>query len=131
YIGLEVAASAVQQGLKVTVLEALPRVLQRVTASELSAYYERKHREAGVDIRTGVQVADVEIDPATNRVSAVLCNDGTRLPADLVVVGIGLLPNTELASAAGLDVDNGILVDEYAQTSDPDIYAAGDCTNHP
>lgn len=131
YIGLEVAAAAIQQGMQVTVLEALPRVLQRVTAAELSAYYERKHREAGVEIRTGVQVADLEVDAANNTVTAVLCNDGTRVPADLVVVGIGLIPNTELAAAAGLEADNGILVNEYAQTSDPDIYAAGDCTNHP
>lgn len=129
YIGLEVAASAVAQGLQVTVLEALPRVLQRVTAAELSAYYERKHREAGVDIRTGVQVADLEVTDDT--VTAVLCADGSRLAADLVVVGIGLLANTELAAEAGLQVDNGILVDEHAQTSDPHIYAAGDCTNHP
>lgn len=129
YIGLEVAASAVAQGLQVTVLEALPRVLQRVTAAELSAYYERKHREAGVDIRTGVQVADLEVTDDT--VTAVLCADGSRLAADLVVVGIGLIANTELAAEAGLQVDNGILVDEHAQTSDPHIYAAGDCTNHP
>jgi 3-phenylpropionate/trans-cinnamate dioxygenase ferredoxin reductase subunit len=129
YIGLEVAASAIAQGLQVTVLEALPRVLQRVTAAELSAYYERKHREAGVDIRTGVQVADLEVTGDT--VTAVLCADGSRLAADLVVVGIGLLANTELAAEAGLQIDNGILVDEHAQTSDPHIYAAGDCTNHP
>ncbi len=129
YIGLEVAASAIAQGLQVTVLEALPRVLQRVTAAELSAYYERKHREAGVDIRTGVQVADLEVSGES--VSAVLCADGSRLETDLVVVGIGLLANTELAAEAGLQVDNGILVDEHAQTSDPHIYAAGDCTNHP
>lgn len=129
YIGLEVAASAVQQGLQVTVLEALPRVLQRVTAAELSAYYERKHREAGVDIRTNVQVADLQI--SDDLVSALLCADGSRVEAELVVVGIGLLANTELAAEAGLAVDNGILVDQHAQTSDPDIFAAGDCTNHP
>lgn len=129
YIGLEVAAAAVAQGLQVTLLEAQPRVLQRVTAAELSAYYERKHREAGVEIRTNVQVADLEI--TDDAVTAVLCTDGSSLEADLVVVGIGLIANTELASEAGLDVDNGILVDEQARTSDPDIYAAGDCTNHP
>lgn len=129
YIGLEVAASAVQQGLQVTVLEALPRVLQRVTAAELSAYYERKHRVAGVDIRTNVQVADLEVEG--DAVRALLCADGSRIEADLVVVGIGLLANTELAAEAGLLVDNGVLVDQHAQTSDPDIFAAGDCTNHP
>jgi 3-phenylpropionate/trans-cinnamate dioxygenase ferredoxin reductase subunit len=117
YIGLEVAAAAVAQGLQVTVLEALPRVLQRVTAAELSAYYERKHREAGVDIRTGVLVADLELTDGA--VSAVLCADGSRLEADLVVVGIGLIANTELATEAGLAVDNGILVDEYARTNHP------------
>ncbi|MDG1583044.1 FAD-dependent oxidoreductase [Pseudomonas sp. GOM6] len=129
YIGLEVAASAIALGLQVTVLEALPRVLQRVTAAELSAYYERKHREAGVDIRTNVQVADLDV--ADDAVTAVICADGSRLDTDLVVVGIGLLANTELAAEAGLEVDNGILVDEHACTSDPLIFAAGDCTNHP
>lgn len=129
YIGLEVAASAITLGLQVTVLEALPRVLQRVTAAELSAYYERKHREAGVDIRTSVQVADLDV--ADDAVTAVICADGSRLDTDLVVVGIGLLANTELAAEAGLEVDNGILVDENARTSDPLIFAAGDCTNHP
>ncbi|MFG0382016.1 NAD(P)/FAD-dependent oxidoreductase [Pseudomonas sp. zbq_18] len=129
YIGLEVAASAITLGLQVTVLEALPRVLQRVTAAELSAYYERKHREAGVDIRTNVQVADLDV--ADDAVTAVICADGSRLDTDLVVVGIGLLANTELAAEAGLEVDNGILVDEHACTSDPLIFAAGDCTNHP
>ena len=78
-----------------------------------------------------MQVSDLELDASGQAVSAVLCSDGTRIAADLVVVGIGLLANTELAAAAGLAVDNGILVNEYAQTSDPDIYAAGDCTNHP
>lgn len=129
YIGLEVAASACAQGLQVTVLEALPRVLQRVTAAELSAYYERKHREAGVDIRTQMQVADLDI--VDGQVTAVLCADGTRLATDLIVVGIGLIANTELAEQAGLEVNNGIVVDEHAQTSDPHIFAAGDCTNHP
>lgn len=131
YIGLEVAAVAIKAHLKVTVLEAFPRVLARVTAPELSAYYERKHREAGVEIRTGVQVSGLEMDGSGDAVSAVLCADGTRVPADLVVVGIGLIPNTELAEEAELAVDNGILVNDHAQTSDPDIYAAGDCTNHP
>lgn len=131
YIGLEVAAVAIKHGLKVTVLEALPRVLARVTAPELSAFYETRHRDAGVEIRTDTQVQDVQLDPSGDAVSAVLCVDGSSVPADLVVVGIGLLPNVELASDAGLNVDNGILVDEFGQTSDPNIYAAGDCTNHP
>lgn len=131
YVGLEVAASAVASGVKVTVLEALPRVLARVTAPQMSAFYEKVHRDAGVDLRTNVEVTGLDFNAAGDRVTGVHCTGGVVLPADLVVVGIGLLPNTELAQAAGLNVDNGIVVDEYAVTSDPDIVAAGDCTNHP
>ena len=131
YIGLEVAAVAVKRGLHVTVLEALPRVLARVTAPELSAFYERVHREAGVDVRTSTAVSSFELDACGDAVAAVVCADGSRIPADLVIVGVGLQPATELASAAGLAVDNGIVVDEHTRTSDPDIFAIGDCTNHP
>lgn len=131
YVGLEVAAVAVECGLQVTVLEALPRVLARVTAPELSAFYTLRHRQAGVDIRTDTQVEAVQLSPSGDAVCAVLCVDGSSVPADLVVVGIGLVPNVELAVEAGLAVDNGIIVDEYGQTSDPYIYAAGDCSNHP
>lgn len=131
YIGLEVAAAAIKHELKVTVLEAQSRVLARVTAAELSAFYESRHRAAGVEIRTGAQVQGIEMDASGDAVSAVLCDDGSRVPADLVVVGIGLIPNVELAEQAGLAVDDGILVDEYGQTSAQSIYAAGDCTNHP
>lgn len=127
FIGLEVAAVAVKLGLKVTVLEGLPRVLARVTVPEVSAFFERAHREAGVDLRTGAQMAGFEGSPVT----AVKLADGTRIECDFVVVGIGLIANTEVAQEAGLVVDNGIVVDEYARTSDPDIVAAGDCTNHP
>lgn len=127
YVGLEVAAVACKRGLQVTVVEALPRVLARVTAPEMSAYYEMVHRSHGVDIRTGIGVAALE---ASDRVEAVVLADGTRLAADLVVVGIGLIPNTELAQAAGLAVDNGIVVDRQCRTSDPEIVAAGDCTHH-
>jgi 3-phenylpropionate/trans-cinnamate dioxygenase ferredoxin reductase component len=127
FIGLEGAAVLVKMGLKVTLLEGLPRVLARVTVPEVSAFFERMHREAGVDLRTGAQLAGFEGTP----VNAVTLADGTRIETDLVVVGIGLIANTELAEAAGLKVDNGIVVDEFARTEDPDIYAAGDCSNHP
>ena len=127
YIGLEVAAVAKKAGLSVTVLEAMPRVLQRVTAPEMSAFYERVHREAGVDVRTGVLLTGFE--KSANGIQVQIA--GGSIEADLVIVGIGLIANTELAADAGLEVDNGIVVDEYARTSDPDIYAAGDCTNHP
>ncbi|PTB18878.1 pyridine nucleotide-disulfide oxidoreductase [Trinickia symbiotica] len=131
YVGLEVAAVAVKRGLQVTVLEALPRVLARVTAPELSAFYEKVHREAGVDIRTNAIVSGFEVDASGDAVAAVRCADGARVAADLVIVGVGLEPATELAQQAGLAVDNGIVVDEYTRTSDPDIFAVGDCTNHP
>jgi len=129
YIGLEIAAVAIKAGLTVTVLESAPRVLARVTAPEMSAFYTRVHREAGVDVQVGVQIAALENDGKT--VSGVVLADGSRIAADAVIVGIGLIPNTELATAAGLAVDNGIVVDEYGQTADPDIYAAGDCANRP
>lgn len=129
YIGLEIAAVAIKAGLTVTVLESAPRVLARVTAPEMSAFYTRVHREAGVDIQVGVQIAALENDGKA--VSAVILADGNRVAADVVIVGIGLIPNTELATAAGLAVDNGIVVDEYGQTSDPDIVASGDCANRP
>ncbi|TNE77896.1 MAG: pyridine nucleotide-disulfide oxidoreductase [Gammaproteobacteria bacterium] len=128
YIGLESAAALRKQGLSVTVLEVLPRVLERVTAPQVSAFYQRVHAEEGVEILTGWSVAAIEGDSA---VTAVVSDDGRRLPADLVIVGIGVVPNVELAEACGLKVDNGIWVDEYAATADPDIFAAGDCTNHP
>ena len=128
FIGLEVAASGRKVGLEVTVLEGLPRVLARVTVPEVSAFFERIHREAGVDLRTGVQVTALEGEPD---VTHVVLDGGERIPADFVVIGVGLIPNTELAQQTGLDVDNGIVVDEHTRTSDPDIHAAGDCTNHP
>ena len=128
YIGLEVAAVAVKLGAKVVVLEAAARVLARVTAPRVSSFYEQVHREAGVDVRTGVQVDGFEIDRGRRLVTAVHCDDGERVEADLVIAGIGLVPNTELAQAAGLAVDDGILVDACARTSDPNIVAAGDCT---
>ena len=128
YIGLETAASLKKQGMKVTVLEMAPRVLARVTAPELSEFYTRVHSEEGVTIATGIAVSGFEGD---GKVQRVVCADGTGYDADLVVIGVGIVPNVELAQAAGLEVDNGIVVDEYARTQDADIVAAGDCTNHP
>ena len=130
YVGLEVAAVARKAGLQVTVLEAAPRVLARVTAAVVSGFYERVHTEQGVDVRTGCSVSGLEFGPE-GRATGVTLADGERLAADLVVVGIGLIPNTELAEEAGLAVDDGILVDEYCRTADPRILAIGDCTRHP
>jgi 3-phenylpropionate/trans-cinnamate dioxygenase ferredoxin reductase component len=128
YIGLEVAAVAVKAGLKVTVLEMEDRILKRVTTEAMSAFYHQLHTGRGVTVRTSARVTGFAGD---DRVEAVLIDGGERLPADLAIVGIGIIPNVELAAEAGLPCDNGILVDDHCRTSDPDIYAAGDCTNHP
>lgn len=130
YVGLEAAAVAVKRGLSVTVLEAAPRVLARVTAPDLSKFYQRVHREAGVDIRTGVTVSGFTTGGEDGGVGAVACACGQSFAADFVLIGIGLVPNTELAEQAGLGVDDGIVVDEASRTGDPDIYAIGDCAMH-
>ena len=130
YIGLEVAASARALGAAVTVLEAQPRVLARVTGPDLSAFYEHVHRSAGVDIRTNAIVRGLERDATGKSARAVVCADGTVIEVDVIVVGVGMLPNVELAAAAGLEIDAGIVVDEHAVTSNPSICAAGDCTVH-
>ena len=127
YIGLEVAAVAKKMGLEVTVLEMEERILKRVTTPEMSGFYHELHASRGVNIRTGTLVSGFE---GKARVSSVVCGD-EKIPAQLVIVGIGIVPNVELAKAAGLQCDNGIIVDNHCRTSDPDIYAAGDCTNHP
>lgn len=129
FIGLEVAAVARKLGLEVTVVETMERVLARVTAPVVSRFFERIHREAGVDVRIGVAVEAFEGDGGP--VQRVRLGDGSTLDTDLVIVGIGLIPHSDLAQAAGLECDNGIVVDEYARTTDPDIVAAGDCANHP
>jgi len=130
YIGLEVASIAVKQGLDVTVLEGAPRVLVRVTSPEMSAFYQRIHSREGAKIRTGIAVSGFLADASGKSVAAVECGEQDTVPADLVIVGIGLIPNTELAESAGLVVDNGIVVNDQAQTSDPHIYAIGDCAAH-
>ena len=128
YIGLEVASVAVQHGLDVTVLEMEDRILARVTSPAMSEFYHRLHTGKGVTIRTGAKAASFA---GNGRLSEVVCEDGTSVPADLAVIGVGIIPNVELADDAGLACDNGIVVDERAATADERIYAAGDCTNHP
>lgn len=128
YVGLEAAAVAVKRGLAVTVLESAPRLLARVTAPALSEFYERIHREAGVDIHTNVTVSGFA--PCQGGTCDVECANGESFAADFVLIGIGLVPNTELAEQAGLHVDDGIVVDAASRGSDPDIYAIGDCAMH-
>jgi 3-phenylpropionate/trans-cinnamate dioxygenase ferredoxin reductase component len=131
YIGLEVAATARELGLDVTVLEMADRVMNRVTCTEVSSFYEKEHARHGVRIITSSKVQALVGDSNTGRVKAVLTEDGAEHPADVVVVGVGVAAADDLAKAAGLECANGIVVDEYCRTSDPAIYAAGDCTNLP
>ena len=127
YIGLEVAAVGIELGMNVHVLEMEERILQRVTTPEMSAYYHKLHTDHGVHIHTQTGVTGFS---GNDSVEKVLCGD-ENFDADIVIVGIGIIPNIEIAEEAGIHCDNGIVVDDHCRTSDPDIYAAGDCTNHP
>jgi len=128
YIGLETAATCRKMGCEVTVLEMADRVMNRVVAPGVSQYFAEEHRAHGVTLICDTRVVCLE---GRERVERVVCADGTRHAADLVIVGVGAVATTELARAAGLACDNGIVVDEYCRTSDAAIYAAGDCTSHP
>ena len=128
YIGLEAAAVGAQLGMKVTVLEALPQVLSRVAGPEIGAFYTRVHREAGTDVRLGVRIEGFE---GIGSVSGVRLAGGEIVPADFVLVGVGVLPNLELAREAGLVCGNGIVVDAAMRTSHPDVFAVGDVAWRP
>lgn len=128
YIGLEAAAVASKLGLTVTVIEAAPRILQRVAAPETSTYFRKLHEAHGVTVLEGTGLERLLGGPA---VTGARLTDGRELAADIVIVGIGILPNTELAEAAGLAIENGIRTDDQGQTSDPAIWAAGDCASFP
>lgn len=124
YIGLEAAAVLTKLGVEVTLLEALPRVLARVAGPELSAFYEAEHRAHGVDLRTEVTIASLE---GEGRVTGVKLGDGSVIPADAVIVGIGIVAAVGPLIAAGAAGGNGVDVDELCRTSLPDVYAIGDC----
>ena len=128
YIGLEVAAVSVKHGLDVTVLETEERVMNRVVAREISRFFQDMHRKEGVKLELGRRVQAITGD---GHVEAVECADGFSVPADICVIGIGILPNVELAEAAGLKCSDGIVVDDCCRTADPDVFAIGDCTKHP
>jgi 3-phenylpropionate/trans-cinnamate dioxygenase ferredoxin reductase subunit len=128
FIGLEIAAAARELGQAVTVVEAQERLMARVVAPQVSDYYLNLHTSHGVDVRLNAGVR--EIERTSDQDMSVVLDDDRRIATDIVVVGIGSIPRTELAEAAGLACDNGIVVNEYAQTSDPSIVAAGDCTMH-
>jgi 3-phenylpropionate/trans-cinnamate dioxygenase ferredoxin reductase component len=124
WIGLETAAAARTAGAEVTVLEALELPLLRVLGPETARVFAELHRDHGVDMRFGIGVA--EITGGAGRAAAVRLADGTQIDTDLVIVGVGITPNTQLADAAGLEVSNGIVVGADLRSSDPDVYAAGD-----
>jgi len=127
YIGLEAAAVLTRAGKRVVLLEAQDRVLARVAGEALSRFYEKEHREHGVDLRLGVCVEAIEGEA---HVTGVRLSDGEVIPADLVIVGIGIVPAVEPLLAAGAEGSNGVLVDRHCKTSLPDIYAIGDCAAH-
>lgn len=129
YIGLEAAAVARQLGLDVTVIEMEDRVLARVTSPIMSEFFESEHTRQGATIRTQARLASLR--GQDNKVSNAILADGTELDADIVLVGIGIVPNVELAEAAGIACSNGVLTDRDARTNDPRIFAAGDCAARP
>jgi 3-phenylpropionate/trans-cinnamate dioxygenase ferredoxin reductase subunit len=128
YIGLEAAAVSAKLGMKVTLVEASDRILQRVASPETSAYFRDLHKAHGVDLREGTGLVRLT---GTDRVTGAELSDGSTVEADMVIVGIGIAAASDLAEAAGLDIDNGIAVNAQGQTSDPSIWAAGDCASFP
>jgi 3-phenylpropionate/trans-cinnamate dioxygenase ferredoxin reductase subunit len=129
FIGLEAAAVARAQGKSVTVIEAGDRLIGRAVAPVVSEFYLAAHCRRGVDVRLGTQV--VEVEQGDSRISGVVLSDGTRIPTDLMIVGIGVEPCTELAEQIGLELSGGIVVDQFARTSLAGVVAAGDCTVQP
>ena len=124
FIGLELAAAAIARGCAVTVIEAQPRILMRGVPAAIAAVLAERHRAAGVELRTGIGLDRIEHEGAA---TVVMLADGARIAADAVVAGIGAVPETGLAEGAGIALDNGIAVDATLTTSDPAIFAAGDC----
>ncbi len=128
YIGLEAAAVAASKGLHVTLVEMADRILQRVAALETSDYFRTLHTGHGVDIREGI---GLETLLGEGRVTGARLSDGSEVAADFVIAGVGIMPTSSLAEATGLEIDNGIAVNALGQTSDPAIWAAGDCASFP
>ena len=128
YIGLEVAAIAAKQNKSVTVIEMADRVMNRTVDPQISDYYLNLHQKNGVTFKFNTSLK--EIVGASNP-EKVICSDGTEVKADMVIIGAGIMPNVELAENAGLSCDNGIVVNEFGKTDHANIYACGDCTNHP
>ena len=128
YIGLEAAAVAASRDLHVTLVEMAPRILNRVAAPETADFFRALHREQGVDLREGTGLDRLVGD---TKVEGAILSDGTKMPVDFVIAGIGIVPDTRLAESAGLSLDNGIAVDGQCRTSDPAVFSAGDCASFP
>lgn len=128
YIGLEVAAVAVRMGLQVTVVEMEARVMRRVVSPQLSSFFQQVHEKNGVKFRLSTATCGFS---GRNHLEQVILDSGEELRADVAIIGIGVVPNTELAHDCGLETSDGVIVNDHCQTSDGDIYAVGDCTNHP
>ena len=128
YIGLEIASIAITINLEVRVLELKNRVMERVVSPEVSDFFQTKHQSEGVKFKFNTSITDIENQGKQKR---IICSDGSVFSTDVIVVGVGIKPNIELAKNSGLSCDNGILVDDYGQTSDRHIFAVGDCSNHP
>ena len=128
YIGLEIASIAIKKNLEVRVLELKNRVMERVVSPEVSGFFKTKHQSEGVKFKFNTSITAIEDQGKQKR---IICSDGSVFTTDVIVVGVGIKPNIELAKNSGLLCDNGILVDDYGQTSDRHIFAVGDCSNHP
>jgi len=128
FIGLELAASARKVGCQVTVLEMAPRILGRAVPAEIAEVVASEHKQQGVEVRCDVQLDQIQ---ALKSGYTVKLKNGESITGDLVVAGIGAVPEVALAEAAGLDIENGVSVNAFLQTSDPDIYAVGDCCSFP
>ena len=128
YIGLEVAAIAAKNNISVSVIEMADRVMNRTVDPQISQYYLELHQKNGVTFKFNTNLEEIKGDKS---VQSVICSDGTEIKADTVIIGAGIIPNFELAEDAGIDCTNGIEVDEYGRTNLKNIYACGDCTNHP
>ena len=127
YIGLEVASAMIELGLNVTILEAEERILQRVTSPEVSKFYNDFHSKKGVEIICNAKIASLNAE--NKMINAVLLDSGESIAADIVLAGIGAIPNTQLADSIGLECSNGIKTDQYCRTSMPNILALGDCAS--
>ena len=128
YIGLELASIAIKKKLKIMILESEKRLMSRVVSERISDFFENKHRSMGANIRFNSYVKDIVTNGTQKN---IFCNDGFEFQADLVFAGIGIKPNTQIAKEAGIECNNGIIVNDFGQTSAESIFACGDCTNHP